>query len=73
MWQRRTLSTPLVRHVRLSMRCGVATCSLLSSLIMAADKSRQSYNLWKDNTDLLYGKKFFQKADQFFKVCGKFV
>ena len=29
----------------------------------------ESYNLWKDNTDLLYGKKFSQKADEFFKFA----
>ena len=52
------------------MRCDVATCSLLSSSIMIANKSRQSYNLWKD---LLYGKKFFQKPEEFFKVRGKLV
>ena len=48
-------------------------CSFSYFSVMAADKSLQSYNLWKDNTNLLYGKKFSETADEFSKVRGKFV
>ena len=60
MWQRRTLSTPLVRHVQVHMYRNLTYFTVVVLLV-------------KFTANLLYGKKFFQKADEFFKGRGKFV